>query len=485
MPRRFEATADDQGRSHKWGRNRMSASPHVGPARGRVILALRLIHGRKGTFFRNKLRGSISYAYRDPMFPLKSFSIIPELAVRIMRRIRGRAFSLVFSISAALMACFAMPVLGASANVDIVDFSFNPASVTVHVNDSVTWTWIGPTVHTATSDTGLWDSGLLSSSSTTFTHAFTSSGSFPYFCEVHPFMTASVTVQAQTANVPPTVSITSPTNGATFAAPWSGTIQATVADSDGTVTQIVFMAGPTLLGTIPNPPANPNISVTNLAAGNYSLTAVATDNDGASTTSASVNIVVGSQTNLPPALTNLVVQLPGAIVFNPQTGLFEQTVSVSNSNDSAVAGVRLAVQGLPADVRLYNASGSTNGVPFVQYNQPLNPAASVGFRLEYYRSNRVEFVSTNFVASAITPVTIAAPTGTVVQLDRTPFLFKGSLIIEFASVPGKTYVVEYSPDMQVWRISVPPVTAAGTRVQWADAGPPETDSAPGTASQRF
>jgi plastocyanin len=419
------------------------------------------------------------------MFPLKSCSTIPALVLTEMRRIRGKAFSLVFSISAAFMACVPAPVLGASTNVDIVDFSFNPASVTVHVNDSVIWTWIGPTVHTATSDTGLWDSGLLSAGSTKFTHTFTSSGSFPYFCEVHPFMTASVTVQAQTVNVPPTVSINSPANGATFAAPWTGTIQATVGDSDGTVTQVVFMAGSAVLGTVPNPPSNPSIPVTNLAAGNYSLTAVATDNAGAFTTSAAVNIIVGTETNQPPPLTNLVVQLVSGIAFNRQTGLFEQSVSVNNPNESAVAGVRLAVLGLPADVKLYDASGSTNGTPFVEYKQALNAGASVDFRLEYYRSNRLDFISTNFVTTAVTPVTPVAPIGSVVQLDRTPFLFNGSLVIEFASVPGKTYVVEYSPDMQVWSISLPPIVATGTRVQWIDTGPPKTDSAPGASGQRF
>ncbi len=57
---------------------------------------------------------------------------------------------------------------------------------------------------------------------------------------------------------------------------------------NGTVTNISFFAGgTTLLGSVRNPPANVSINVTNLAAGNYTLTAVAKDNAGASTTSAS------------------------------------------------------------------------------------------------------------------------------------------------------------------------------------------------------
>lgn len=187
----------------------------------------------------------------------------------------------------------ARPALGAGTNVSIVDFAFSPAAVTINPNDSVTWTWAGAFAHSTTSNnTNLWDSGILSQGAS-FSHTFNSAGTFPYHCTVHPFMTASVTVQGQTTtNAPPTVTITAPADGASFAAPWTGTIQAAVADSDGTVARVEFLAGSTVLGTITTPPANPSFTITNLAAGNYALTAVATDNGGASTTSAAVNIKV-------------------------------------------------------------------------------------------------------------------------------------------------------------------------------------------------
>jgi plastocyanin len=188
-----------------------------------------------------------------------------------------------------------LPVRGASASVSIVDFSFNPSSVTIQANDSVVWNWLGPTTHTSTSDTSLWNSGFLSSGNAQFSHTFSASGSFPYHCTLHPFMTASVTVRAPVqTNVPPTVSITAPTNGAVFAAPWTGTIMAASADSDGTVTQLQFMAGTTVLGKLANPPANASFTVTNLAAGSYTLKAIATDNGGASTTSSGVGITVAA-----------------------------------------------------------------------------------------------------------------------------------------------------------------------------------------------
>lgn len=441
-----------------------------------VVLPAGILFGTKSSF--------VSPTISDPMFIFKVFPVFGGLAEMTTARTPGRGSPWL----AVLMCLAAVSTRGASVNVDIVDFAFNPPSVNIHVNDSVVWTWIGPTVHTATSNTGLWDSGLLNTPNAKFTHTFSSSGSFPYFCEVHPFMTGSVAVQNQPpVNVPPTVSITSPANAATFAAPWSGTIQASVGDSDGTVTQVVFLAGSSVLGIIANPSPNPSVNVSNVAAGTYTLTAVASDNAGASTTSAAVNIAVTGQTTNqpPPGETNIAIQLASPITFDPQTGLFKQSVSVTNGTGNSVTAVRLSVLDLPKDVLLYNASGSTNGIPFAEYRHVLNAGATVGFLLEYYRSNRVVFVSTNFVPTVVPLAISATPTGTVLQLDRTPFLSNGALVIEFASVPGKTYVVEYSPDMQTWTSAVPPVIAAGTRVQWTDAGPPKTDSPPGGLGQRF
>ena len=114
--------------------------------------------------------------------------------------------------------------LGASANVNIVDFAFDPNNVTINVNDQVVWTWLGD-FHSSTSDTGLWDSGVFNTGHV-FTNTFTSAGSFPYLCTVHLF---TGTVNVNSNNVL-TVAITSPTNGASFTAPAIIPITATASD---------------------------------------------------------------------------------------------------------------------------------------------------------------------------------------------------------------------------------------------------------------
>jgi len=91
-------------------------------------------------------------------------------------------------------------------------------------------------------------------------------------------------------NVLPTVSITSPASGATYTAPASITINATAADSDGTVTKVDFYQGATLLGTDTTSPYS--YTWGSVAAGSYSLTAKATDNAGGTKTSTAIPVTV-------------------------------------------------------------------------------------------------------------------------------------------------------------------------------------------------
>src|SRR6185369_919739 len=99
-------------------------------------------------------------------------------------------------------------------------------------------------------------------------------------------------------NVPPTVSISSPANGATFTTPANLTITASASDTDGSVVNVEFYNGATLLGTAGTAPYT--FSWNNVAAGNYTLTARATDNVGTATTSGPINITVNPPPNVPP-----------------------------------------------------------------------------------------------------------------------------------------------------------------------------------------
>ncbi len=101
---------------------------------------------------------------------------------------------------------------------------------------------------------------------------------------------AAVAITVKAANVAPTVSLTAPAANASYTAPAAVTITATAADSDGTISKVEYYNGATLLGTSTAAPYS--FTWSNVAVGSYTLTAKATDNTGAVTTSAAVDITV-------------------------------------------------------------------------------------------------------------------------------------------------------------------------------------------------
>lgn len=96
------------------------------------------------------------------------------------------------------------PAAGAATvDVDIKDFEYQPASVTIAVNDTVRWTNRGAFTHTVTSDTpGQFDSGDLVTNAQ-FPQTFMTPGTFAYHCFYHPTMTGTVTVVPQGTPLPP------------------------------------------------------------------------------------------------------------------------------------------------------------------------------------------------------------------------------------------------------------------------------------------
>ena len=107
----------------------------------------------------------------------------------------------------------------------------------------------------------------------------------------HSYTVGTVCTVSST-NVPPTVSLTAPVGSSVFAAPATVTLTANAADSDGTIAKVEFYQGTTLLGQSLTAPYT--YTWTGVVGDAYSLTAKATDNGNASTTSAPVAILVQS-----------------------------------------------------------------------------------------------------------------------------------------------------------------------------------------------
>lgn len=105
---------------------------------------------------------------------------------------------------------------------------------------------------------------------------------------VNSFTTAGGTTPPP--NLAPAVTISSPAPNSTFIAPAAMTVAASASDSDGRVARVDFYAGSSSIGSATSDPFQ--IHWGNVPAGTYTLTARATDDDGAATTSSPVTITV-------------------------------------------------------------------------------------------------------------------------------------------------------------------------------------------------
>ena len=124
--------------------------------------------------------------------------------------------------------------------IDIQNFAFVPQTVTICQGATVRWTNLDTVPHTSTSDTTVWDSGVLNTGQS-FSFTFNTIGSFPYHCEIHPDMHGTINVVAAPgATGTPTVEVTGTgtpqTTGTPTTVPSTGTVTATAPAATGTAT---------------------------------------------------------------------------------------------------------------------------------------------------------------------------------------------------------------------------------------------------------
>ena len=92
--------------------------------------------------------------------------------------------------------------------VKIQNYAYSPATITVAVGDTITWTNYDTAPHTVTVSDGpvKFNSPNLEQGQT-FSYTFTQAGTYNYYCAVHPDMKASVTVTAAETTAPSTSTV--------------------------------------------------------------------------------------------------------------------------------------------------------------------------------------------------------------------------------------------------------------------------------------
>ncbi len=204
---------------------------------------------------------------------------------------------------------------------------------------------------------------------------------------------AAVIVRVGATNGAPTVSLSSPANGASFAAPATITIAANASDPENQLSRVEFYWETTLLSTDTSAPYSS--LWTGVGAGSYSLTAVAVDAAGLRTTSTAVRFTVGSSTAVPapwtaadigsPALSGSTSYSSGRFtidaagkdiwettdefhfVYQPVSGDVQITARVDSqtlTNEFATSGVMIRTSLAANSAFAYSASSTSHGVQF-------------------------------------------------------------------------------------------------------------------------
>ncbi len=157
----------------------------------------------------------------------------------------------------------------------------------------------------------------------------------------------AITVSVVKPNEAPTTSVSVPSVDGGFIAPASMNINATAADADGSISKVEFYNGSTLIGTDNSSPYT--LTWNNVSAGDYSITAKATDNGGMSTESQAVTVTVVKPNEAP------------SVSLNSPSGDFTAPASITISATAADA------DGSVSQVEFYNGStliGTDNSSPY-------------------------------------------------------------------------------------------------------------------------
>jgi uncharacterized repeat protein (TIGR01451 family) len=201
--------------------------------------------------------------------------------------------------------------------------------------------------------------------------------------------------------------------------------------------------------------------------------------------SASNSIII---TNYLPG--TLTASVTSTQTYNPQNGLVEQSITVSNAGLTSVPAARLVVTGL-AGQQLYNNVGTNSGNPFVVFAPGLAAGQTVSLLLQFFAANYFTLTNSQLQAFAVPvpnlsppPVSSASP---ALVITRVFPLANGKMLLEFPSIPGRTYTVVYSTNALFSNamIAPPSFVAPVTPMQWVDYGPPTTASLPAAAPARF
>ncbi len=174
-----------------------------------------------------------------------------------------------------------------------------------------------------------------------------------------------------------------------------------------------------------------------------------------------------------------------AASFNPGTGFYEQTFTVTNSGPLAAGGFQLRLVGVPAGVSVVGGIYDSGSNSWTLSDSSILGTGTGTDRLVQYSSvgDPGSFTPT---ATVIPPPTGTPPADPdFAQALLTPvFSPAGTAMVQFSAVPGRQYQLEYSPTLQGWLPATGAISARNHQIQWTDDGT-ATLSLPANSTLRF
>jgi glucose/arabinose dehydrogenase len=245
--------------------------------------------------------------------------------------------------------------------------------------------------------------------------------------------TYTATFTASTPNTPPTVSLTAPPNGGSAQVNTPVTVSADASDADGTVQNVEFFDGTTPIGSDATMPYS--ITWTPTTTGTRNLTARATDNLNAQTTSAPVSFTVtpGSSDTQPPVVT-LTAPADSATDL---TGALNLTATAMDN--VGVAGVQFQVDG-------ENVGAEDTTAPYAV----TLPATSVYTTGVHVIRARARDAAGNVSAWDVATVTFGGNVITPQRFIRTTYTSGLSPVTAMAFAPdGRLFICEQNGQLRV------------------------------------
>ncbi len=253
-----------------------------------------------------------------------------------------------------------------------------------------------------------------------------------------------------TGNSAPTVSLSTPTAGASLIAGSAVSLVAAASDADGTVTGVRFLANGTIVGTGSSAPFTATWTPT--AAGVYSVIAEATDNSGNVTSSTAV------------AVTVLANQAPTVSLSSPSSGFVLRTgastglVATASDPDGTVARVQFLANG--------NVVGAATAAP---YTTTWTPSAAGTYSLVAQATDNTgnvtssSAVSVTVLANQVPTVSLTSPiNGGVVRAGSATTLSANA-----SDADGAIASVQFFANgVSLGAAITTPSTNGGYRTQW-------------------